>query len=201
MHVVDQWSLLMQPSNPQEIGSFLAALATCSLTDLRQCWAKTFDEAAPTAARSDYLVRAIGYHVQAKMYGDLAPSVARRLKKVLNARHGDRDHLPQRTHSLRPGARLLREWQGDTHEIEITDSGFRYRDKTYKSLSVIARLITGTRWSGPLFFGLRSADVKVVKSERPKTRSTYVVDLGSRSQSDKRTVKRPQKHGEEVHAP
>ena len=57
--------------------------------------------------------------------------------------------------ALRPGTRLLREWQGTTHEVRVLDAGFDYAGQTYKSLSAVARAITGTPWSGPLFFGIK----------------------------------------------
>jgi hypothetical protein len=66
---------------------------------------------------------------------------------------------------IKPGTRLIREWRGDIHEVVVTDKGFAFRGKRYRSLSQIARAITGTRWSGPLFFGLKSAATKV--QDRP----------------------------------
>ena len=57
--------------------------------------------------------------------------------------------------ALKPGTRLLREWQGTTHEVRVLDAGFDYAGQTYKSLSAVARAITGTPWSGPLFFGIK----------------------------------------------
>lgn len=62
--------------------------------------------------------------------------------------HGD----PRR---IKPGTRLIRQWEGQTHHVTVGEAGFEYNGERYKSLSVIARLITGTRWSGPLFFGLK----------------------------------------------
>ena len=69
------------------------------------------------------------------------------------------DVAPVRT--LQNGAKILKEWQGAVHEVEVIDSGYRYQDRTYKSLSVIAREITGTRWSGPAFFGLKRKQPEV----------------------------------------
>jgi hypothetical protein len=57
---------------------------------------------------------------------------------------------------FKPGTRLIREWQGQTHEVTVLEEGFRWKDKTYRSLSAIARAITGTRWNGHVFFGLKS---------------------------------------------
>ena len=99
----------------------------------------------------DFIIRAISYEMQAKHYGGLRPIVVRRLDRIAG---GATEDAPK-TSALDPGTRLVREWNGATHTVDVTDDGFEWRGKTYGSLSVIAREITGAVWSGPRFFGLR----------------------------------------------
>ena len=88
-------------------------------------------------------------------------ALKRSLLKLAESPKPDSQAPSTSTRSLKAGARIFREWKGAVHEIEVTDDGYRYRDQAYKSLSVIARQITGTRWSGPAFFGLKRAPVEV----------------------------------------
>jgi hypothetical protein len=81
----------------------------------------------------------------------------RALMKVADAKAGETIEAAKRTRSLKLGARIYREWKGAVHEVEVIDGGYRYEGATFKSLSVIARKITRTRWSGPAFFGLKNA--------------------------------------------
>ena len=85
-----------------------------------------------------------------------APSAAtkRQLKDLAQTLEVKSDLAKVRRVRLRPGARLIREWRGETHEVLVTEDGFLWRGENWRSLSVIAREMTGTRWSGPRFFGL-----------------------------------------------
>lgn len=96
----------------------------------------------------------LAYRVQAQQFGGLSEATRRRLRRLAGGGTAAGDALPP-PRQLKPGTRLLREWQGRTHVVTITESGFAYDGKPYRSLSQIARTIAGTRWSGPLFFGLR----------------------------------------------
>jgi hypothetical protein len=130
----------------------LAGLATMSPTQLRHRWEEVFGGGAPVAFGPDLLVRSIAYRLQEKAFGRL-PSKAereiRRMAEMLNK--GMAPSLPR----LRPGTRLARDWHGRTHHVLVTDQGFRYRERDYRSLTAIACEITGARWSGPRFFGLQ----------------------------------------------
>jgi hypothetical protein len=95
----------------------------------------------------------LAWHLQAAAFGDLEPETRRRLKQLAKA--GQRNGVPRASSAgLRPGTVLLREWQGVRHGVEVTRDGFLHAGKRYRSLSQVARAITGTRWSGPRFFGL-----------------------------------------------
>ena len=150
-------------------------LAELPLSQLRERWAEMFKALPPTAAKSDYLVRAMSYRIQVQAEGLVTSALQRRLQKLVS---GAANTVPANGSAkyLRPGSRLLREWQGETHEVLVVDGGFRHRDVHYKSLSEVARAITGTRWSGPLFFGLKSAGKHAPEKPKP----TFVVDLSSR---------------------
>jgi hypothetical protein len=96
--------------------------------------------------------------MQAKRYSGLKPATDRRLRTIANAT-ADGDHSNRRTApTLQPGVRLVREWNGVNHMVEVIEGGFIWNGDRHRSLSAIARAITGARWSGPRFFGLTSGD-------------------------------------------
>jgi hypothetical protein len=105
------------------------------------------------------LLRAVAYRWQVRATGGPDRSLERRLVSLAEQlrRHGS--VAPERP-AVKPGTRLVREWQGETHTVTVSDDGFRYRDEHFASLTAIARLITGTAWSGPAFFGLRRRKVR-----------------------------------------
>ena len=104
--------------------------------------------------RRDLLLRALAYHVQEQELGALKPAVRRRLARA--AQDLGLGQTPTAYPSrVKAGTRLIREWQGVVHELIVLEDGVRYRDRTWRSLSAVAREITGARWSGPLFFGLK----------------------------------------------
>ena len=168
----------MQPSPHSETAAKIKKLAALSLNELRSTWVSLFSEPPPKLARSDYLIRAIAFHIQETASGAPPKSSARRLQKLVNGTASETVSQPHALNKLRPGARLLREWQSETHEVLVITGGFQYRGKVFKSLSQIARLITDTRWSGPLFFGLKRTPVKN-NNGAARAAPTYVVDLGS----------------------
>jgi hypothetical protein len=106
-------------------------------------------------ARRDFLIRGIAYRLQEQIYGGLSADVRRRLKRLAQQFSADPDFRPEPKQALKAGCRLMREWRGEMHEVMVLEEGFRYRDQHYSNLSHIARLITGTQWSGPVFFGLK----------------------------------------------
>lgn len=133
----------------------LPALNQLSPPELRSLWHEAFGVLPPTHAQRDLLVCCLFYRHQEIASGGIRTSTRRQLMKLAHdlAAGSAPDLLD--TSRIKCGTRLVREWQGRTHEVIAIADGFRYRDKAYKSLSVIARLITGTRWSGPVFFGVK----------------------------------------------
>lgn len=125
----------------------VAALDTLSPTQLRQCWIKVTGTVVPKVSPS-LLRLALAWKLQARAYGGLSRRTCQRLDQLAAAR--------TRTSQALPGMRLIREWNGMVHVVTIGDDGaIRWNDRTWKSLSEVARTITGTRWSGPAFFGLK----------------------------------------------
>ena len=110
----------------------------------------------------------VAYRIQAEALGDLDADTVRLLKKVGSARSGPEvspitDAFDQRRRELLPGTILTREWNGHNHRVMVVAEGFAWEGQTYESLSKIAYAITGTRWNGPRFFGLRDRKPAEVK--------------------------------------
>ncbi|HXI16157.1 MAG TPA: DUF2924 domain-containing protein [Chloroflexota bacterium] len=134
----------------------LNGLAVLPPAALRAEWRRLYRAPAP-ALSPDLLVRGIAYRLQEKACGGLAPAVDRELVRL-----AARGTLPTRSSpsaavSLRSGTRLLRSWNRETYSVLVTEDGYRFNDQTYSSLSSIAKVITGTKWSGPRFFGLKGS--------------------------------------------
>ncbi|SLN77036.1 DUF2924 domain-containing protein [Oceanibacterium hippocampi] len=138
---------------PKPIDEALEALQALDTPALRTRWGKAFKRPPPKHARRDLLLRALAHHVQAQAAGGLRPVARRKLARAAqDLQDGKQATAPPP--QLRPGTRLVREWNGETHVVEVLAGGFAWRGATYASLSAIARAITGARWSGPRFFGL-----------------------------------------------
>jgi hypothetical protein len=124
-------------------------------------WRECFRKPAPAGVRREILVRILAYRVQEQAYGGLSAQSRRRLDEVASALStGDPKAAISNMVSAKPGTQLIRSWKGKTHTVTIEESGYQYEGRRYRSLSEIARCITGTQWSGPLFFGLKSRKAK-----------------------------------------
>ena len=133
----------------------LDRLPTAPIADLRKRYRDLFRTEPPKAFGPDLLRRSIAHRIQEKAYGGL-PSLTRRLLDQLVraaiAKPSGRLELPRR---IKPGAELVRTWNGKTYRVMVMADGFAHDGRTFASLSEIASEITGTRWNGPRFFGLR----------------------------------------------
>jgi len=123
-------------------------------TQLQALWAQYFGRVVAVPPRTELLIACLAHQIQSLAYGGLRPATRTQLLKLARGLEKGQASSAPRT-AIKPGTRLLREWQGETHEVIVTDNGYRYAGQQYASLSRIARLITGTRWSGPLFFGVK----------------------------------------------
>jgi hypothetical protein len=138
-----------------DIPGQITQLRGVSRQQLLDLWEKLYQRAAPLKIRRELMVPFLAYRLQENAYGGLKPATRSELRRIARAleRPSGSKKLKVRPR-IRPGTRLVREWRGETHEVVITESGFEYRRKNYKSLSKIAKEITGSQWSGPAFFGL-----------------------------------------------
>lgn len=136
-----------------------------SRSELRALWTQELGEQPRATLGRDVLALGIAYARQERRRGGLTKPVAKELARLLDqALGGDRTEMP--TAALpRSGTILVREWQGTTHHVTVGDEGFLWNGRTYRSLSSIARAITGTNWNGPRFFGMRE-----ISSKTPETR-------------------------------
>ncbi len=137
----------------------LEALATMSPAQLRGEWLQLFRKAAP-GVTPHLLALAMAHHLQEKALGRLASEHVRELGRLAGkyAATGKINEDPAAI--LKVGTRLVRDWHGTPHQVLIRDDGYLYGERVYRSLSQIARVITGTNWSGPRFFGLNSPKVR-----------------------------------------
>ena len=133
-----------------EIGN----LAGLNLSSLRSRWLAAYGTEAPKSMSRELLIRAVAYRVQEDRFGGLSAST--KAKLLAGPVSGSKRASIRKDRSMKAGTRFLREWNGRTHEvIALPDGQFLYDGIAHRSLSAIARLITGTRWSGPAFFGLK----------------------------------------------
>ena len=135
----------------------LAALKTTPTPKLKEQWRQLF-EGEPPAFNRRYLESRLAYRIQELAYGGLKPDTVRRLEKLGEELDGGRVDVRKRPANDRPisGTRLIRDYQGVEHCVTVRDNDFEYQGRPYKSLSAIARAITGTQWTGVVFFGLKS---------------------------------------------
>jgi hypothetical protein len=144
-------------SQTAAVESEIAHLRGLDLQALRARWRSLTGRAAPAHLPKALLLRALAYRVQAAAFGELDKTTVRLLDRIAQeARSGKRVDVPVPDRvGLRPGTILVREWEGTSHRVMVMSEGFAWNGGTYPSLSKVARAITGTRWNGPRFFGLR----------------------------------------------
>ena len=137
----------------------IARLRDLDLDALRIHWRALTGRKAPPHLPKHLLLRLLAYRIQADALGDLDPATIRYLERIASAgRKASAPVLIPQARTLKPGTLLRREWNGVLHAVTVTPDGFAWNGATYTSLSEVARAITGTRWSGPRFFGLRRRD-------------------------------------------
>jgi len=155
-----------------EIEPELAQLVRVRINELRKRWRAIFRIEPPSAFGPDLLRRGIAQRIQEQHYGGLSAQVQRQLNQIVKAlekKPSGRIELPRR---IKPGAILVRTWKDKSHRVTVLNDGFAFEGRVHKSLSEIARYITGTRWNGPKFFGLRptrQGDIGQI-DERPRRR-------------------------------
>jgi hypothetical protein len=156
----------MVDANTSAIERKLDRIRSLTLEELRLEWRQLYHSDAPRISR-DLLVLGLGYRLQENEQGGLGKATRRKLQTIAKALRTTGRVGATPSLSLKPGARLVREWHGRTHTVTVTEDGFEYGNTNYRSLTKIANRITGGHWSGPRFFGLPAAATRrSVEGER-----------------------------------
>ena len=141
----------------EKLANELATLPTLDKNILRERWKAIYGSEPPARTSLSLLAMAIAYRLQEQVFGGLKPSTRRLLARVAGDASEARPIAATPSCKATPGTVLLRQWHGVTHRVTVLDKGVLCRGKRYRSLSEVAEQITGSCWSGPLFFGLKSA--------------------------------------------
>jgi hypothetical protein len=170
-------------SRSKELEAEIRRLPDLSLEDLRARWRALFGNPVPLSLRRKFLARAVAYQMQVEAYGGLSDSTKKRLQATAaGVRQGNLD-VAGITRTMRPGTQMLRQWKDRTHTVTATNDGFEWNGKTYRSLSAIARQITGTNWNGYVFFGIKRPSPGNKNAAGPRTKppsSNRVTHKGGR---------------------
>lgn len=134
----------------------LQQLAKTPTPVLRLRWKEAYGRPTPPHMSRGLLILSFAYRIQERAFGGLSEATRKKLLKIAADLERNPNCLETKGPRIKPGTRLVKEWKGEFHEVTVQPDGYTYRNKRYGSLSEIARLITGTRWSGPLFFGLKN---------------------------------------------
>ncbi len=141
----------------------LSALAAMSPAQLRAAWRETFRQPPPDMT-PELLVRAIAWRLQERRHGGLPASISRELAKAAERLRKTGEATSGNGISLKPGTRLVRSWHGRTINVLVTEDGFEFDGRRYRSLTHISSEVTGTHWSGPRFFGLKGKRARKVST-------------------------------------
>jgi len=140
-----------------DLETALASLPGLSSDAVRAAYRKLYRRSAPAAFSRDLLIRAVAYRLQEQISGGLTPETKLLLDRLARGK-------AQAAHWIKPGSTIVRSWGGQTYQVVVTPEGFLWNGSVHASLSEIARLITGTRWNGPRFFGLRPSPARQGKA-------------------------------------
>jgi hypothetical protein len=138
-----------------DVAAEIIRLESLAVDRLREVWRRLHQTPPPKRLSRDILLRGITYKMQEKAFGGLSKAILRKLQTSAPTEAPSANK--RRPRSFKAGMRLVREWHGVTHTVVILADGVEWRGQRYRSLSVVAREITGAHWSGPRFFGLKQA--------------------------------------------
>lgn len=139
----------------QEVEQQLAELPNMNREALQELWQGLFGKPPSPGLRRETLIPILAYRIQENAYGGLKESTARKLRELAEDFSNGRKLAVQPMIRPKIGTRYIREWNGKLHEVTVLEAGYEYNNRIYRSLSEIARVITGTKWSGPVFFGYK----------------------------------------------
>ena len=144
----------MKRRTNSSLANDLARLPSLDREALTAAWQTAYDSDPPRNISQPLMLRALAHRMQEQALGGVKQSTRRALMKIAEDGDATRETATPVT-QVKPGTRLLREWHGATHEVTVLDDGVHYQGQRYRSLSQVAQQITGAKWSGPLFFGLK----------------------------------------------
>lgn len=140
---------------PADIAAEIARIGDLDAASLRALWPTWFDTPVPARMRKATLALVLAHRIQSMTHGGLTKTATRTLDAVAAEEFGERSRAAVHRMQLKPGTRLVREYHGRVHEVDVIDDGYVWNGTRYRSLSAIARAITGTHWNGIVFFGLK----------------------------------------------
>jgi hypothetical protein len=144
---------------PESIAQRVLSLPLLENEELRQLWEDLFHASAPLKMRKDFMIPILAHRLQEQAFGPVGKQTRKRLERLARESSATPSSVVSRAR-LSPGTRLVRQWNSRVHVVNVEGSGYEYDGTRYQSLSQVARLITGTRWSGPVFFGIKNNKVK-----------------------------------------
>ena len=156
-------------STAQTVAAKLLALEQMDYAALRGEWRRLYRAHPPKRVARDLLLLGVAWKIQEQAYGGIGAATKRRLADLAKTMERTGDVTRDRVAHLKPGAKLLREWRGQTHKVVVLEDGFEWNGRRWRSLSVIAREITGSHWSGPRFFGLNDSKRKQAEARAGDT--------------------------------
>lgn len=139
----------------EALANRISALPALNKPELLILWHEYFSKSPPPKLRKELMVPILAYRMQEKEHGGLSHSARKRLREIAKSINSEKRPREEAQPDSEKGTRLFRSWHGGVHEVMVTDAGYVYRESIFSSLSKIAREITGTPWSGPLFFGTK----------------------------------------------
>lgn len=145
-----------------DVSNRLKSLSGMTKPALCKLWREVLKASPPRGVRRELMGRILTYKIQEQAFGALNAATSRRLRQLARVFEADSKAAVSNSRTIKSGTRIIRQWKGKTYQVTVGDLDYEFDGKRYASLSEIARLITGTRWSGPLFFGLRSNRVREV---------------------------------------
>ena len=150
----------------------VAELEGMTLEQLREKWNALYNTAPPVTSSRQQLVGRLAYRLQELVYGGLPEETKAKLESLGRVAMNSGKREARNPDQPVPGTKLIREWQGERKEVTVLESGFEYAGKTYRSLSAIATEITGTKWNGPDFFGLRRRAASDIPADAQTNRAS-----------------------------
>ena len=141
-------------SRSLDVAAQLRALEPMDGAGLRAEWRRLYRSTPPKRVSRELLILGVAWKIQERVQGGFSAATNRRLAALTRSLAQDGDIARARVTQAKPGSKLIREWGGRTHSVAVSEDGFEWNGKTWRSLSAIAREITGAHWSGPRFFGV-----------------------------------------------